>query len=226
MAKRRRVKKRKVKYRWGKIFSIFLMLFALVYLSVNTIAPFVMRFFEKPYVIVAVEPADVYGVEVITSFLDENAYNRPQTKRVIKYIVIHETGNYDYGSNAKMHDTYLHTHPDVDKSWHYTVDDHEIYHHLPDDEVGWHAGDGHIEDGGNLNGIGIEICLNQDGDYEKALDNAAKLVTYLLISYRLDFSDIKQHYDFVHKNCPQNLRDSGRWNEFITKIEDYYTKFK
>ena len=224
--KRRKVKQKKVKYRWGKIFSVLLMLSVVVYLIVNTILPLVTGSFIKQQPIVAVEPSDVYGVEVVTSFLDEGAYNRPQTKRVIKYIVIHETGNYDIGANAKLHDTYLHTHPEVDKSWHYTVDDSIIYHHLPDDEVGWHAGDGHVEDGGNLNGVGIEICLNQDGDYEKALENASKLVAYLLISYRLEVTDVKQHYDFTHKNCPQNLRESRRWNEFLRMINNYYTEYQ
>ena len=42
-------------------------------------------------------------------------------------------------------------------SWHYTVDDHEIYHHLPDDETAYHAGDGMEKNGGNMNGIGIEM---------------------------------------------------------------------
>ena len=35
-----------------------------------------------------------------------------------------------------------------------------IYHHLPDDETAYHAGDGMEKNGGNMNGIGIEMCVN------------------------------------------------------------------
>ena len=64
-------------------------------------------------------------------------------------------------------------------SWHYTVDDHEIYHHLPDDEPGYHAGDLMEADGGNMNGVGIEMCVNEDGNYEQTLVNAERLCARL-----------------------------------------------
>ena len=172
--------------------------------------------------IVAIEPTNVYGVEVITDYIEEGSHNRPGIQREIKYIVIHETGNSKKGSDAKNHSTYLKKNSKVENSWHYTVDDTEIYHHLPDDEVGWHASDGLNKNGGNLNGIGIEICVNQDGDFDQAVDNAAKLTAYLMHAYRLKINDIKQHADFTKKNCPENLRDTGQWDEFIELVREYY----
>lgn len=57
--------------------------------------------------------------------------------------------------------------PETPTSWHFTVDEKEIYQHLPLNENGWHAGDGGT---GNRKSIGIEICEN-DGDFEKAVAN-------------------------------------------------------
>ena len=92
---------------------------------------------------------------------------RPGIKREVKFIVIHETGNPSEGADAKAHSDYLLNGGEGTTSWHYTVDDHEIYHHIPDSEVSWNAGDRRQEPGGNMNGISIELCVNQDGDFEK-----------------------------------------------------------
>ena len=77
--------------------------------------------------------------------------------RDIKYIVIHETDNFKAGADAKAHNDFLLSQANTQElSWHYTVDDHEIYHNLPDDEAAYHASDHLKQDGGNLNGIGID----------------------------------------------------------------------
>jgi len=77
--------------------------------------------------------------------------------------------------------------------------------------------------GGNRNGIGVELCVNEDGDFETTFDNAARLTACLLESYRLDTDDIKQHADFTNKNCPQSIRDENRMDEFREKVK-YYQK--
>ena len=61
----------------------------------------------------------------------------------------------------------------------FTVDDKEIYQHLPLNENAWHAGDG-AEGTGNRESIAIEIAVNEDGDYNKAVENARKLAAYLM----------------------------------------------
>ena len=60
-------------------------------------------------------------------------------------------------------------------SWHFTVDDTQIIQHLPTNEVAWHAGPN-----GNSQSIGIELCVNSDGDFQKAKANAAWLVKRLM----------------------------------------------
>ena len=47
------------------------------------------------------------------------------------------------------------------------------------------ASDGTVTPGtGNNNGIGIEMCVNQDGNYEGTLANNAKLVASLMLKFR------------------------------------------
>ena len=168
-----------------------------------------------------VYPEEVFGIPVHTELIPETLPARPCEKRTIKYVVIHETGNTAEGSNAAGHSAYLLSGKSGDTSWHYTVDDHEIYHHIPDDEIAWHAGDRRTRDGGNLCGIGVELCVNADGDFEKTFDNAARLTAYLLQTYGLKLGAVKQHADFMDKNCPQTIRDNDRWPEFLEKVHEY-----
>ena len=135
--------------------------------------------------------------------------------------MIHETGNPSEGADAKAHSDYLLNGGEGTTSWHYTVDDHEIYHHIPDSEVSWNAGDRRQEPGGNMNGISIELCVNKDGDFEKTFDNGARLTAYLLKAYDLKMDAVKQHNDFNGKNCPQTIRESGRWQAFLKLTESY-----
>ena len=117
----------------------------------------------------SVYPEEIFGIPVHTELLPETLPARPGERRTIKYVVIHETGNTAEGSDAAGHSAYLLSGKSGDTSWHYTVDDHQIYHHIPDDEIAWHAGDRRTRDGGNLCGIGVELCVNEDGDFEKTL---------------------------------------------------------
>lgn len=152
---------------------------------------------------------------------------RPGDVRQKKWIVIHETGNSSKGADAKNHSTYLKNLAKANTtyvSWHYTVDDHAIYHHIPDNEIAYHASDGRVEGGGNMASIGIEICVNSDGNFDKARDNAAWLTAKLLKENNLTISAVKQHHDFApdRKNCPQTIRDKGLWNSFLQAVQKYY----
>lgn len=163
-------------------------------------------------------PDNVYGVPVYTELIDEGIA-RPTTKRLVKYIVLHETDNFINGVGAKNHATYLKNNNESSTSWHYTIDDHEIYHHIPDNEIAHHAGDKE----GNTYGIGIELCVNKDGNFNKAFDNGAKLVAYLLEFYDLDITAIKTHHDFTGKDCPNNILKNKRLDEFKNTVNYYLT---
>ena len=155
-----------------------------------------------------------------TDFLPVGYRGRTGMRRDIHYITIHETDNTEPHATAKAHNEYLHkyakSHP---LSWHYTVDEEEIYHHIPDRETAFHAGDNIRQEGGNRNGIGIELCVNKGSDFDQTLHNAAVLAAYLMDKYDLTIDDVKKHQDFSGKICPDTLITQNRWGEFLTMVE-------
>lgn len=160
------------------------------------------------------------GIPLTVDLIPNGSEGRPGTKRTVQYVVIHETGNTDPGTGASNHARLLASGENGSTSWHYTVDDHEIYQHLPDNEVGWHCGDGR-EGPGNQTGIGIELCVNPEGDFDSTFDNAARLTAYLLEAYELTLQDVRQHYDFSGKDCPEQIREQNRWEEFLKLVQTY-----
>lgn len=160
-------------------------------------------------------PIEVFGVMVNTQLISEGTSARPGTKRKIEYVIIHETDNFAKGTGAKNHAEYLSKNNTDATSWHYTVDDKEIYHHIPDNEVANHS----ATQEGNLYGIGVELCVNKDGNFNQTFENATKLVAYLLKEYNLSSKDIKTHHDFSGKDCPHSILRDNRMEEFITKVE-------
>lgn len=146
---------------------------------------------------------------------------RPGYAMKPEYITIHQTGNTSKGANAKMHNSYVHS-VAPNPSWHYTVDDKEIYQHLPLNENGWHASDG-TNGPGNRKSIGIEICVNKDGNLAKAEANAAWLVAKLIKevkTLKAFPACMKQHYDWSGKNCPAQIRArKNGWSNFLAAVE-------
>ena len=173
-------------------------------------------------------------MEIKQSLLPNDSKLKPNTKRKeTKYITIHNTGMAHPSATAKGLADYIHT-TDRIASWHFSIDDKETYQHLELDEVGWHAGDGghtwneryfnktynkECIGGGNLNSIGIESCVYQGVDFNMVLRRLAKLTAMLLIKYQLTLQDVKQHYDFSGKNCPQVIREANRWEEFLFLVD-------
>ena len=83
------------------------------------------------------------------------------------------------------------------------------------------------EGGGNMNGIGIEMCVNEGGNYEQTLINTEKLCAQLCLSYNLNPDKaLKKHQDFMEKVCPAKLISEGRWDEFCAAVKQKYTELK
>ena len=70
------------------------------------------------------------GIPLFTAYIPEDSPGRPGVLRTVESITIHETANTSEGADAEAHSDYLSTTSD-EVSWHYTVDDHQIYQHLP-----------------------------------------------------------------------------------------------
>lgn len=139
----------------------------------------------------------------------------------VYWVVVHDTANTSPGSGALAHANYLY-HNAVDgnalwTSWHFTVDDTLIYQHLPENERGYHAGDGSTLPGqsstyfggGNRNGIGIEMSVAQGEDMYRTWQRTAKLVADLLVRYDLPRDHMAYHQDFSGKMCPNTLINAG-----------------
>lgn len=137
----------------------------------------------------------------------------------IGYITIHNTGGM---ASAKNNHTYM---KNINKSgerkasWHFTVDEKEIYQAQSCNFEMWHAGDST----GNKNSIGIEICQSDSkATQEQIYLNAIELVKMLMKYYKLDTSKVVQHNKWSGKSCPDYLRRSVHgysWNWFIDKCK-------
>lgn len=139
-------------------------------------------------------------------------------------VTIHETANTSKGADALNHAKYLlGSGSGKAASWHYCVDDSLITRSIPEKEVAWHAGNSK----GNYNTIAIEICVNSDGDFKKAVDNAAELAADILHRNKITATNYEeylfQHYYWSGKDCPTNLRKGkGRsWAYFVEKVGEY-----
>lgn len=133
------------------------------------------------------------------------------------YIVVHETDNTRKGADANAHGRLQASGNSRQASWHYTVDDKEAVQSFDDTAICWHAGSGKY----NREGIGVEICVNSDGDYRKAVANAAELVRHLQRKHNIPTSSVVQHNTASGKNCPRYLRNGAKgvtWGQFKTML--------
>lgn len=148
-------------------------------------------------------------MQIKQDFIPSSNSNRPQTRITPTYITVHETANTDKGANAEVHARYVKGADARNRSvsWHFTVDDKEIIQHLPTNEKGWHAGTK-----GNSQSIGIELCVNSDGDFEQTKKNAQWLIRKLMKDHNIPLSRVVTHNHWTGKDCPKNLRPT--FNQF------------
>lgn len=135
-----------------------------------------------------------------------------------RFITIHETANTRVGANAQAHAN-LQTNGFA-ASFHWQVDDKQAIQSYPHTVRCWHAGDG--KGAGNYSSIGVEICVNSDGNFRKALENAAKLVRKIMADEGIPLANVVQHNRWSGKNCPTNLRNGSKgvnWTQFLRMVE-------
>ncbi len=73
----------------------------------------------------------------------------------------------------------------------------------------------------NNNSIGIEICVNPDSDFKKAVQNAADLIKYLMKKHNISSGNVVQHNAASGKDCPHFLRNGRKgvtWNDLKKAI--------
>ena len=134
-----------------------------------------------------------------------------------KFIVIHETDNTRAGASADAHARLQANGNSRQASWQYTVDSKEIVQSFSDDTKCWAAGSRYY----NENGINIEICVNSDDNFKKAVDNTVELVKMLMKKYNIPLKNVIRHKDSSGKNCPRNLISGAKgitWSDFKKKV--------
>src|SRR5690625_1634027 len=134
------------------------------------------------------------------------------------YIVIHETDNTNKKANADAHARLQAGGNSRAASWHYQVDDKEVVQSFADSVQCWAAGNQHY----NKHGIQVEICVNSDGDFKKAVNNAIKLTKHLMDKHNVPLKHVIRHHDASGKNCPRNLINGSKgitWDDFVDKLK-------
>ncbi len=157
----------------------------------------------------------------VTSYNDDNVH----------WVVIHDTASSAETADAKAHANYV-DNENTSSSWHFTIDDEEIWQHLPTTERAYHAGDGSTNvgegdylGGGNRNGIGIEMAVNEGSDVYRTWQRTAKYAATLLLEYNLPLSHQVYHNDMSGKQCPNTLLTAGLSDLFKSFVaSEYYVQ--
>lgn len=130
-----------------------------------------------------------------------------------KYIVWHDTGvrdQSDEGNANYFYSVYR------DASANYFIDENSITEVVDPNYVAWHCGDGKGVYGiTNYNSIGIELCVEADGNFKpETIANAVWLGKKLMKDFGIPFENNVRHYDASRKNCPQFLNTDGKWTKW------------
>ena len=130
-------------------------------------------------------------------YVVHNTYNDAPAKNEVSYMI---------GNNNKV-------------SFHYAVDDVEVVQGLLENRSAFASGDGG-KGQGNLYGIHVEICYSKSGGdrFNKAEQNAAKLIADGLKAHGWGIDKVKKHQDFANKYCPHRTLDMG-WQRFLNMVQ-------
>ena len=139
-----------------------------------------------------------------------------------EWVTIHETANRARGADARAHAN-LQTRGNARASWHYQIDDTRVIQSFPDRIRCAHAGNRE----GNRVSIGIEMCVNVDGDYLATVKNTARLVAVLMLRHGIPIDRVVQHNHWSGKNCPTILRAGTAgitWPAFLALVRAEYVR--
>lgn len=147
------------------------------------------------------------------------------TGNPIKKMVIHQTGNTAKGAGAQTHANLQSR--GYSASWHIQSDDKEIIQSWPFTYKLWHASTLDAPNGGNMVGIGWEICINSDGDYLKSLEIAAQGIGKVMKQEGIPMSQLTTHNaeDPKNKYCPAQIlsgKDGVNWDKFKAMVQKAY----
>jgi len=147
----------------------------------------------------------------------------------LKGVVVHWTANTMDGANSWANRNYFNNTKRF-ASAHYLVDEDNVVQCLPENEVAFHVGAHeykpiglHIAEGDknpNYFLIGIEMCVNEDADWDTTYRNSVALVQQLLNKYKFTIFQLYRHYDITGKDCPRMLIDEEAWQAFRRDVNE------
>ncbi len=149
------------------------------------------------------------------------AYNISIRKQEIKYIVIHDTGNKKKGADAMAHFNYFNG-GNRNSSADFFVDDKCVTQANDYKKFyTWAVGDGKGKYSiTNPNSVSIEICINEDSNYNKAYLKSVELTKVLMAELNIPPERVVRHYDASRKNCPASMSNNNwaYWQDFKNRI--------
>lgn len=172
-------------------------------------------------------------MKITKKHIDKSLKARPNKYlKKVKGVVIHYTANENKGADANAHYRYINNNPKIAAFAHYFVDSKNgIVEMIPSNELAYHVGSKTytttgkklMEGGYSPNNflIGIEMCVNKDGNFTKTYDYTVMLAKHLLNLYGLDESNLYRHYDITRKNCPAMLINEKKWSKFKNNVANY-----
>lgn len=149
--------------------------------------------------------------------------NRNRTNRALdpERFVVHATGNRSREADAHMHRQFVWDGGgDQGVSFTAVVDDTEVIQLLPFDEQGIHGGSFIC----NVQGESLEICVNEDGDWNKTVHNAAWWIAQRLKARGWDTSQMIRHQECPSYACPYELiigQGGWTWPRFVSLVGDF-----
>lgn len=161
------------------------------------------------------------GIAINREFISKN--NTYDDMNKPKYIVVHETDNFSKGAGARGH-AQAQFLGHLGTSVQYYCGSDGIYQAAEHTDGTYsvgreYGGDHAVHDADNRNTISVEICVNEDGDYAKARQNAIELVKHLMEVTGIPPERVIRHFDATGKHCPRKMMDNPElWQDFKREI--------
>ena len=166
------------------------------------------------------------GIDIDTSIQSSSANYYTYSSRLVKFIVIHYTGNKK--DTAKANATYFHN-GSRGASAHLFTDDDSCYQSVALNNAAWAVGGTKVykhAECRNINSISIEMCCSGNSIVsEKTINNTAYLCAELCkyIGITADTVDtfVLRHYDVWDKQCPAQwaTENNSGWIAFKEKVK-------
>ena len=157
--------------------------------------------------------------QIISSTNYKNGTDNPA-----KFITLHMTGNTSPGADAQAHANLQSNGNSRNASWHWQVDDKVAIQSFNHYMKLWHASDG--QGSGNNESIGIEGCVNSDGNFNQMMKNYVELVVHVMKECNIkSTNNIVTHYWWSGKNCPTQMfqgKNGWTFDYFIQQVQKAY----